>query len=66
VVASRVGALAELVDPDGLVAPGDAAALAERARARFGDATAGEVGLAHVRSLCEPQAVAERLSRIYA
>ncbi|MEP6952519.1 MAG: glycosyltransferase, partial [Solirubrobacteraceae bacterium] len=66
VVASRVGALADLVDPDGLVAPGDVGALAERAEARFGDADAGAAGLARVRSLCDPSAVAERLSRIYA
>jgi glycosyltransferase involved in cell wall biosynthesis len=66
VVASRVGALAELVDPGGLVAPGDAGALAERARARYGDADAGAAGLARVRSLCDAAAVAERLGRIYA
>jgi glycosyltransferase involved in cell wall biosynthesis len=66
VVASRVGALADLVDPGGLVAPGDVGALAERARARFGDEAAGAAGLDRVRSLCDPPAVAERLSRIYA
>jgi len=37
-----------------------------RARVRFGDAEAGAAGLARVRSLCDPSAVAERLSRIYA
>jgi glycosyltransferase involved in cell wall biosynthesis len=66
VVASRVGALTDLVDPGGLVAPGDVGALAERARARFGDAVAGAAGLARVRALCDPSVVAERLSRIYA
>ena len=66
VVASRVGALAELVDPGGLVAPGDVAGLAERARARFGDARGGRGG-AGARSLpVRAAAVAERLSRIYA
>ncbi|MGZ4270753.1 MAG: glycosyltransferase [Solirubrobacteraceae bacterium] len=66
VVASRIGALADLVDPGGLVAPGDAAALAERARARFGDEAAGRAGLERVRSLCAPPAVAERVARVYA
>ena len=66
VVASRVGALADLVDAGGLVAPGDAGALAERAAARFADADAGADGLARVRALCDPSAAAERLSRIYA
>ena len=66
VVASRVGALTDLVAPGGLVAPGDAGALAACARARFGDEAAGAEGLARVRSLCDPSAVAERLSRIYA
>jgi glycosyltransferase involved in cell wall biosynthesis len=66
VVASRVGALAEVVDDAGLVAPGDVGALAERAAARFGDADAGAKGLERARSLCGPAAAAERLARIYA
>ena len=45
VVATAVGALPELVGADGLVAPGDADALAAAARARFGDEEAGRAGL---------------------
>ena len=53
VVASRVGALAELVDPGGLVAPGDVGALAERARARASATPRpGAAGLARVRARC--------------
>jgi glycosyltransferase involved in cell wall biosynthesis len=66
VVASRVGALADLVDPGGLVPPGDAGALAQRARARFGDEAAGIAGLERVRALCDPSVVAEQLARVYA
>ena len=50
VVASAVGALPELVGPDGLVAPGDAEALAAAARGRFGDEQAGAAGLRRVRA----------------
>ena len=42
VAGSAIGALPELCGPDGLVAPGDAAALALAVRARFRDADAGE------------------------
>jgi glycosyltransferase involved in cell wall biosynthesis len=66
VVGSAVGALPELVDPDALVAPGDPEALAEAARARFGDEAAGAAGLARVRELAAPEAVAARLQTIYA
>ncbi len=50
VVATAVGALPELVGADGLVAPGDADALAVAARARFGDEEAGRAGLERVRA----------------
>ena len=50
VVATAVGALPELVGADGLVAPGDADALAAAARARFGDEEAGRAGLERVRA----------------
>jgi glycosyltransferase involved in cell wall biosynthesis len=65
VVASAIGALPELVEPDGLVAPGDARALADAIRRRFGDQAAGERGIAAVRALASPQAVAPRLSAAY-
>jgi glycosyltransferase involved in cell wall biosynthesis len=66
VVASAVGGVPELVgDPAALVPPGDAGALAAAARARFGDARAGEAGLARVRAISAPEAVAARLAEAY-
>ena len=65
VVASRIGALAELVDAEGLVPPGDADALARAMQRRWGDAAAGERGLRRVRERCAPEAVAERLAAVY-
>jgi glycosyltransferase involved in cell wall biosynthesis len=65
VVASAVGALPELVEPDGLVAPGDPDALAAVARARFGDEAAGAAGLARIRERAAPELVAERLRALY-
>lgn len=66
VVASRIGALPELVEEQGLVEPGDPAALARAIKRLWGDAPAGERGRARVRELCAPEAVAEGLARIYA
>jgi glycosyltransferase involved in cell wall biosynthesis len=65
VVASRVGALPELVEEQGLVPPGDAGALAEAIGRRAGDRGAGERGLRRVRELCAPEIVAGRLARLY-
>jgi glycosyltransferase involved in cell wall biosynthesis len=65
VVASAVGALRELVAPAGLAPPGDAAALAAAAAARYGDAAAGEDGRRAIRALASPEAVAPRLEAIY-
>jgi glycosyltransferase involved in cell wall biosynthesis len=65
VVATAAGALPELVDGAGLVAPGDAGALAAAARARFADARAGEQGLSRVQALASPEAVAPRLAAVY-
>ena len=65
VVANAVGALAELVDPGGLVAPGDVDALADVARARFGDGVAGAAGLQRVRQLAAPEVVAAALRPLY-
>jgi len=64
-VASRIGALPELVEEQGLVEPGDPAALARAIKRLWGDAPAGERGRARVRELCAPEAVAEGLARIY-
>jgi glycosyltransferase involved in cell wall biosynthesis len=65
VVASRVGALPELVDPEGLVAPGDAEALAGAIARLRGDATVAARGLVRVRALCSPETVAAALAQIY-
>jgi len=65
VVASRVGALPELLDAEALVAPGDPAALAAAARARFGDEAAAAAGLRRVRELASPAAVAAALRAVY-
>jgi glycosyltransferase involved in cell wall biosynthesis len=66
VVASAVGGVPELVgDPAALVPPGDPRALATAARARFGDACAGEQGLERIRAISAPEAVAARLAAVY-
>ncbi len=65
VVASAIGALPELCEPAGLVAPGDAAALAVAARARFGDAAAGERGRRRIIALAGPAAIAPALRAVY-
>lgn len=65
VVASAIGALAELCDPAGLVAPGDPAALAIAARARFRDERAGEAGRRRVLEVASPSAVAPALRAVY-
>ncbi len=65
VAGSAIGALPELCGPDGLVAPGDAAALALAVRARFGDAEAGGEGLRRVLATAAPTAVAEALRTVY-
>ena len=66
VVASRIGALPELVDADGLVPPGDAPALAAALARRWGDEAAGERGLRRVRERCAPATVAAQLAAVYA
>ena len=65
VAASRVGALPELVDPEALVAPGDAAALAQAIARLAGDRDAGERGRERARALCAPEVVARRLADVY-
>jgi len=65
VAASRVGAMPELVEPDGLVAPGSARALAAAIERRAGDSEAGERGRRRVRELCAPEVVAQALSAVY-
>jgi hypothetical protein len=66
VAASAIGALPELLaDPGALAAPGDATALAAVARARFGDAGAGEAGRERIRALAAPATVAPLLAAVY-
>ncbi len=65
VVASRIGALPELVPEPWLAAPGDATSLAS-AMARVGsDAQAGTQALARAREVCAPEAIAPLLAGVY-
>jgi glycosyltransferase involved in cell wall biosynthesis len=65
VVASRIGALPDLVEDAGLVTPGDVEALAATARARYADAQAGERGLRRVAERASPEAAARALAAAY-
>jgi glycosyltransferase involved in cell wall biosynthesis len=65
VAASRMGALPELVDADGLVPPGDAVALAAAIDRRFGDAVVGERGIDRARERAGPDAAAAALRSAY-
>jgi glycosyltransferase involved in cell wall biosynthesis len=65
VVASRVGALPELVEEDGLAEPGDATALADAIGRRWQDASAAQRGRVRVQELCAPKSVAQGLARAY-
>ncbi len=65
VVASRVGALGELVDEQGLVPAADAGALAQAIIRLAADRAAGARGLERVRALCSPERVAASLASIY-
>jgi glycosyltransferase involved in cell wall biosynthesis len=65
VLASRVGALPELVEADALVAPGDSGALAEAIGRLWGDAAAAERGRKRALAVCSPVVVAQGLAGIY-
>jgi glycosyltransferase involved in cell wall biosynthesis len=65
VAASRVGALPELLEPQALVAPGDAAALAGAIGRLAGDRAAGARNLERVRAVCAPEIVAAGLREAY-
>jgi glycosyltransferase involved in cell wall biosynthesis len=65
VIASRVGALGELLGEESLVEPGDQSALAAAIERLWGDEEAGERNLARVRELCSPQSVASMLRTVY-
>ena len=65
VVATRMGALPDLVPARDLVPPGDAPALAAAVTRRYGDAAAGEAGLRAVTARCAPEVVVQRLRELY-
>ncbi len=65
VVASAVGALSELVEPDALVAPGDAGALAAAIARVAGDAAAGKRARERVGAVCAPALIARALADVY-
>jgi glycosyltransferase involved in cell wall biosynthesis len=65
VVASRVGALPELVGEECLAPPGDAVGLAAAIERLRGDPRAGARALERVRALCAPEVVAGKLARVY-
>ena len=65
VVASSTGGLAETVPQEGLYPAGDAAALAERVRALYGDAAAGDRALERARARFAPPVVAAQLRELY-
>ncbi|HXC45406.1 MAG TPA: glycosyltransferase, partial [Solirubrobacteraceae bacterium] len=65
VVASRIGALPELVEEPALAEPGDARSLASAIERLWADASAGERGRARVARLCAPPVVADKLAAIY-
>jgi glycosyltransferase involved in cell wall biosynthesis len=65
VVAARAGGLAEIVPEEGLYPPGDVAALADRVRALWADAAAGERALAVARERTAPAVVADALREVY-
>lgn len=65
VAASRVGALPELVDDQGLVPAGDVGALARAIEQLAGDRVAGARGSERVRAVCSPDTVAAGLALIY-
>ena len=59
------GGLVEVVPEEGRYPPGDAAALAERLRALWGDEVAGERALAVASERFAPAAVAKQLRVVY-
>jgi glycosyltransferase involved in cell wall biosynthesis len=65
VAASRIGALPELVDEQGLAEAGDADALAAAIERLRGGADAGERARARVRTICAPEVVAGGLAAVY-
>jgi glycosyltransferase involved in cell wall biosynthesis len=65
VAATRMGALADLLDPGALSARGDVDALARTAARLFADEAKGLRNLACVRARCAPEGVASLLAAVY-
>ncbi len=65
VAGSRVGALPELLEEEGMAPPGDAGALAAAIARLRADPRAGERALERVRAICAPEVVAGRLAEVY-
>jgi glycosyltransferase involved in cell wall biosynthesis len=65
VLASDVGALSELLEPDALVPAGDPIALADRMQALWGDLSAGSRNRSRVSGICDPAVVARSLAAVY-
>jgi glycosyltransferase involved in cell wall biosynthesis len=65
VAASRIGALPELVEEEGLVPANDANAMAGAIARLAGDRAAGERARVRVSELCAPEVVAGALGRVY-
>lgn len=65
VAASRIGALEDLVEDEGLARAGDPADLAAAIARVRADPRAPERALARVRSTCSPEAIANALDRVY-
>ena len=65
VIASRVGALPELVEKDGLVDPGDPEALALAIARLDGDRASAQRGRTRISEICAPENLARRLAEIY-
>ena len=65
VAASRIGALPELVEEEGLVPVNDANAMAGAIGRLAGDRAAGERARRRVSELCAPDVVAGALARVY-
>ncbi len=66
VVATRSGALGELVPEDGLVAPGDLVALLAAVRARYANQEAGERGIAAARLRAGREGALTKVTALYA
>lgn len=66
VAASRIGALPELVDEQGLAPPGDAGGLAEAVARVTADPAVARRSSERVRAVCAPDVVARGLMSVYA